>query len=245
MEPASESPLNLMLMKLIDKQHLDHPHMGRKSMTQWLNLQGHEVNIKRVRRLMNLMDLVAIYQRPRTTLRNQEHSVYPYLLRGMIIDRVNQVWSTDITYIPMEQGFMYLTAVIDWHSRHVLSWRLSNSLDNAFCIDAVEDALASSGQQPEIFNTDQGVQFTSHSFIAILKSHDIQISMDGKGRAIDNVFIERFWRSLKYEDIYLKAYETTADLYQGLAQYVEFYSTQRPHQSLGGKTPKSVYEQAA
>lgn len=140
---------------------------------------------------------------------------------------------------------MYLAAVIDWRSRHVLSWRLSNSLDNTFCIDALEDALATSGQQPEIFNTDQGVQFTSHSFIDVLKSHNIQISMDGKGRAIDNVFIERFWRSLKYEDIYLKAYETTADLYQGLTQYVEFYSTQRPHQSLDGKTPKSVYEQAA
>ena len=214
-------------------------------MTQWLNLQGHDVNIKRVRRLMNLMDLVAIYQRPRTTVRNKEHSVYPYLLRGIAIKRVNQVWSTDITYIPMERGFMYLTAVIDWRSRHVLSWRLSNSLDNSFCIEAVEDALATSGQQPEIFNTDQGVQFTSHNFIGVLESRDIKISMDGKGRAIDNVFIERLWRSLKYEDIYLKAYETTADLYTGLERYFEYYSTIRPHQSLDGKTPKSVYEQAA
>jgi putative transposase len=245
MEPASESPINLLLMKLIDQQHLEHPHMGRQSMTQWLSLQGHSVNIKRVRRLMNLMDLVAIYQRPRTTLRNPEHSVYPYLLRGVKIERVNQVWSTDITYIPMEQGFMYLTAVIDWCSRHVLSWRLSNTLESSFCIDAVEDALETSGHQPEIFNTDQGVQFTSHRFLAVLQSRDIQVSMDGRGRAIDNVFIERFWRSLKYEDIYLKAYETTADLFKGLERYMEFYSTQRPHQSLGGKTPKSVYEQAA
>jgi putative transposase len=245
MEPASESPENLKLMRLIDEQHLEHPHMGRKSMTQWLRLQGYDVNIKRVRRLMNLMDLAAIYPRPRTTLRNQEHSVYPYLLRGVSIDRVDQVWSTDITYIPLEQGFMYLTAVLDWHSRYVLSWRLSNTLDNSFCIEALEEALESSGRQPEIFNTDQGVQFTSHAFIAVLKSRDIKVSMDGKGRAIDNVFIERFWRSLKYEDIYLKAYETTTDLYQGLTRYIDFYSTQRPHQSLGGKTPKSIYEQAA
>jgi len=245
MEPASESPENLMLMRLIDEQHLEHPHMGRKSMTQWLKLQGYDVNIKRVRRLMNLMDLAAIYPRPMTTLRNQEHSVYPYLLRGVSIDRVDQVWSTDITYVPLEQGFMYLTAVLDWHSRHILSWRLSNTLENSFCIEALEEAFESSGRQPEIFNTDQGVQFTSHGFIAVLKSREIKVSMDGKGRAIDNVFIERFWRSLKYEDIYLKAYETSTDLYQGLARYIDFYSTQRPHQSLGGKTPKSIYEQAA
>ena len=245
MEPARESSKNLELMRIIDEQHLEHPHMGRLGMTQWLNLQGHRVNIKRVRRLMDKMDLAAIYPRPRTTLRNQEHSVYPYLLRGVTIERVHQVWSTDITYIPMEQGFMYLTAVIDWYSRHVLSWRLSNSLEGSFCIDALKDALANSACVPEIFNTDQGVQFTSHRFIAVLKNHHIQISMDGKGRAIDNVFIERFWRSLKYEDIYLKAYETVADLYRGLAHYVDFYSNERPHQSLGRQTPGSVYHQAA
>ena len=245
MEPARESPTNLMLMRLIDEQHLEHPHMGRKCMTQWLQLKGHDVNIKRVRRLMNLMNLDAIYPRPRTTLRNLEHEVYPYLLRGVKIERVNQVWSTDITYIPMEQGFMYLTAVIDWCSRHVLSWRLSNTLDSSFCIDAVEDALSTSKHQPEIFNTDQGVQYTSRRFIEVLQSRSIKISMDGKGRAIDNVFIERLWRSLKYEDIYLKAYETAADLYAGLTSYFEYYSTQRPHQSLDGNTPKSVYEQAA
>ncbi len=219
--------------------------MGRKSMTQWLNLQGYSVNIKRVRRLMNKMRLDAIFPRPRTTLRNDEHSVYPYLLRDVKIERVNQVWSTDITYIPMETGFMYLTAVIDWRSRHILSWRLSNTLDNTFCIEALEDALTCTATEPEIFNTDQGVQFTSHNFLSVLTSRQIQVSMDGKGRAIDNVTIERFWRSLKYENIYLKAYETAADLYEGVARYIDFYSTQRPHQSLGGQTPKSVYEQAA
>lgn len=245
MEPASESPQNLMLMRLIDEQHLEHPHMGRKSMTQWLQLKGHNVNIKRVRRLMDLMNLLAIYPRPRTTLRNPEHEVYPYLLRGVTIERVNQVWSTDITYIPMERGFMYLTAVIDWYSRHVLSWRLSNTLDSSFCVEAVEDALSTSKHQPEIFNTDQGVQFTSRRFIEVLQSRAIKISMDGKGRAIDNVFIERLWRSLKYEDIYLKAYETATDLYSGLTTYFEYYSTERPHQSLDGNTPQSVYEQAA
>jgi len=243
--PAQESPENLALMRLIDEQHLEYPHMGRKSMTQWLHLQGYKVNIKRVSRLMNLMDLEAIYPRPSTTQRNPEHSVYPYLLRGTKIDRVDQVWSTDITYIPMQHGFMYLAAVIDWYSRHVLSWRLSNTLDSSFCIEAVEDAFITSGHQPEIFNTDQGSQFTSSSFINVLQSRCIRISMDGKGRAIDNVYIERLWRSLKYENIYLKAYETVADLYQGLASYFENYSTRRPHQSLDGKTPKSVYEQAA
>jgi putative transposase len=232
-------------MRLIDEHHLEHPYVGRKGMTQWLHLQGHQVNIKRVRRLMDLMNLDTIFQRPRTTLRNKSHAVYPYLLRGVAITKVNQVWSTDITYIPMSKGFMYLSAVIDWFSRHVLSWRLSNTLDSSFCVEALEDAFEESNTQPEVFNTDQGVQFTSHNFIKALESKAIQISMDGKGRAIDNVLIERLWRSLKYEDIYLKAYETSADLYHGLTRYFEYYSTQRPHQSLNGKTPKSVYETAA
>jgi putative transposase len=244
LEPARESPDNLQLMRLIDEQHLEHPHVGRKGMTLWLNLQGYNVNIKRVRRLMNLMDLDAIYPRPRTTIRDQAHAVFPYLLRGVTINRINQVWSSDITYIPIESGYMYLTAVIDWYSRHVLSWCLSNSLDSSFCIEALEDALATSGCQPEIFNTDQGVQFTSRNFVGVLKSRGIAISMDGKGRAIDNVYIERLWRSLKYEDIYLKAYETVADLFKGLTRYIEYYSRRRPHQSLGGKTPHSVYKQA-
>lgn len=241
LEPADESPENLRLMRLIDEQHLQHPHMGRLSMTQWLNLQGHSVNIKRVRRLMKLMDLQAIYPQPRTTQRNPEHKVYPYLLRGVAIVRVNQVWSTDITYIPMESGFMYLVAVIDWFSRHILSWRLSNSLEGSFCQEALIEACESAPAQPEIFNTDQGSQFTSFAFTSLLEERGIALSMDGKGRAIDNVFIERFWRSLKYEEIYLKAYETVAELRSSLTKYIEFYSNDRPHQSLDGRTPKSVY----
>lgn len=245
LEPVSESAENLRLMKLIDQQSLERPHMGRLSMTQWLNNLGHRVNIKRVRRLMKLMDIVAIYPRPRTTLRDKQHKVYPYLLRGVKIEHVNHVWSTDITYIPMEQGFMYLVAVIDWYSRHILSWRVSNSLEGSFCIEALEEAMATASACPKIFNTDQGVQFTSHAFTSVLKDSGIQISMDGIGRAIDNVFIERFWRSLKYEDIYLKGYATVADLIKGIAEYLEFYSNQRPHQSLNGQTPRRVYEQAA
>ncbi|TWU31309.1 IS3 family transposase [Novipirellula artificiosorum] len=244
-EPAQESPENLRLMRMIDEQHLEHPHMGRLSMTQWLNLQGYHVNIKRVRRLMDLMDLTAIYPKPRMTIPNKEHVIYPYLLRGIQIERPDQVWSTDITYLPMYRGFMYLVAVIDWYSRHVLSWRVSNSLENSFCIDALEEAFATTQRQPEIFNTDQGAQFTSQSFTSILKSKEIQISMDGKGRALDNVFIERLWRSLKYEAIYLKEDETVADLINSVKGYFEFYSLQRPHQALGGQTPMSVYGQAA
>lgn len=237
--------MNLELMRLIDQHHLKHPHTGRLGMTQWLNRQGHHVNIKRVRRLMNLMDLTAIYPEPRTTIRNQEHTVYPYLLRNLEIQRVNQVWATDITYLPMERGFMYLVAVLDWFSRYVISWRLSNSLENSFCIEALEEALETSPQLPEIFNSDQGSQFTSNAFTSILTNHGVAISMDGKGRAIDNVIVERFWRTLKYEEIYLKEYETVADLRSSLTSYLDFYQTERPHQSLGGKTPQSIYIQAA
>ncbi len=245
LEPAGESLENLKLMRIIDKQHLKRPHMGRLSMTQWLNNKGQHVNIKRVRRLMDLMDLTAIYQAPRTTVRNKEHTIYPYLLRDVKIERPNHVWSTDITYIPMEEGFMYLVAVLDWYSRHVLSWRVSNTLEGSFCIEALEEALETSTERPEIFNTDQGSQFTSNAFTSVLKQHQIEISMDGKGRALDNVFVERLWRSLKYEEIYLKEYATVADLINGLTEYFLFYSTERPHQSLGGRTPQSVYKQAA
>lgn len=244
-EPASETLENLKLMRLIDEQHLKRPHMGRLSMTQWLNQKGYHVNIKRVRRLMNLMGLTAIYPQPKTTLRNQEHTVYPYLLRGLEIERPNQVWATDITYLPMERGFMYLVAIVDWYSRYVISWRLSNSLESSFCVEALEEALSTTPLRPEIFNSDQGSQFTSNSYTAILKSHGVAISMDGKGRAIDNVIVERFWRSLKYEEIYLKEYETVADLRSSLASYLDFYHTERPHQSLNGRTPHSVYQQAA
>ncbi len=194
---------------------------------------------------MDLMDLTAIYQAPRTTVRNKEHTIYPYLLRDVKIERPNHVWSTDITYIPMEEGFMYLIAVLDWYSRHVLSWRVSNTLEGSFCIEALEEALETSTERPEIFNTDQGSQFTSNAFTSVLKQHQIEISMDGKGRALDNVFVERLWRSLKYEEIYLKEYATVADLINGLTEYFLFYSTERPHQSLGGRTPQSVYKQAA
>lgn len=232
-------------MRIIDEQHLKRPHMGRLSMTQWLTNQGHQVNIKRVRRLMDLMGLTAIYPRPRTTVQNKEHTIYPYLLRDVEVAHPNHVWSTDITYIPMEKGYMYLVAVMDWYSRHVLSWRVSNSLEGSFCIEALEDALETSSERPEIFNTDQGAQFTSHAFTRILKQHGIQISMDGKGRALDNVFVERLWRSLKYEEIYLKEYVTVADLISGLTEYFLFYSNERPHQSLDGRTPRSVYQQAA
>jgi len=244
LEPLGESLKNLQLMRIIDEQHLKRPHMGQLSMTQWLNNEGHHVNIKRIRRLMKLMGLVAIYQEPRTTLRNKEHTVYPYLLRNVKIEYPNQVWSIDITYIPMAHGFMYLVAIIDWFSRHVLSWQVSNSLETSFCIEALESAFEATQQQPEIFNTDQGVQFTSHAFTSVLKAKEIQISMDGVGRAIDNVLIERLWRSLKYEDIYLKGYESVADLLTGLKEYFEFYSTERPHQSLNGRTPLSIYQQA-
>ena len=244
-EPAQESPENLELMRLIDQHHLQHPHTGKLAMTQWLQLQGHHVNIKRIRRLMNLMGITALYPRPRTTLRNPDHKIYPYLLRGTKIDRVNQVWSTDITYIPMQRGFMYLAAVIDWHSRHVLAWEISNSLESTFCVEVLERALDSGSGLPEIFNTDQGSQFTSNPFLSVLREKEIKISMDGKGRAIDNLIIERFWRSLKYEDIYLKDYATVSDLYRGLDDYVHFYCTERPHQSLNGQTPASVYKQAA
>lgn len=243
-EPAGESPENLALMRIMDEQHLKHPHFGRRQMTDWLRLQGHQVNAKRVRRLMRLMGLEAVFPRSRTTRRDKQHRVYPYLLRDVEVVRADQVWSSDITYIPLSAGFMYLVAVIDWYSRHVLSWRLSNTLEGTFCVEALEEALSLFGS-PEIFNTDQGSQFTSASFTTLLRDHGIQISMDGRGRALDNVFIERLWRSVKYEDIYLKDYESVADLISGLSEYFDFYSHSRPHQSLGGQTPWSVYQSAA
>lgn len=242
-EPAGESEENLRLMRIMDEQHLKRPTFGRRQMTMWLCNQGHEVNEKRVRRLMKLMGLEAIYCRPRTTQRNKQHKVYPYLLRDVEITRPNQVWSTDITYIPMEHGFMYLSAVIDWYSRHVLSWQVSNTLEGTFCIESLEEALSLG--RPEIFNTDQGSQFTSATYTALLESNGIRISMVGRGRALDNVFIERLWRTVKYEEIYLKDYATVDDLISGLSEFFRFYSRERPHQSLNGRTPWSVYETAA
>ena len=241
-EPAAETPLNLTLMGLIDREYTEHPFYGRRKMTLYLCGQGYDVNPKRVRRLMKKMGVEAIYPKPRTTVVDREHRVYPYLLRGVEITRPNQVWSTDITYIPMKNGFMYLTAVIDWYSRYVLSWQLSNTLDTHFCIDALQQALQAG--QPDIFNTDQGSQFTSLAFTSVLEAAEIRISMDGKGRALDNIFVERLWRSVKYEDIYLNHYATVPALYTGLHTYFHFYNQERPHQSLENRTPAAVYQAA-
>ena len=238
-KPATESPLNLELMRWIDEQYLKTPFYGRIRMTLEAQKAGYAVNPKRIRRLMQVMGVQAIYPKPRTTIVNPEHRIYPYLLRGVKIERPNQVWSTDITYVPMTHGFMFLTAVIDWYSRYVLAWQLSNTLDGHFCRVALHQALAVA--KPEIFNTDQGSQFTADAFTSILRSEEIRISMDGRGRALDNIFIERFWRTLKYEDIYIKAYDTVPRLMGGLGAYFPFYNHERPHQSLGYRTPAEVY----
>ena len=243
-EPAVESSQNLRLMRLIDEQYLKTPFFGSRRMTAVLTRQGEEVNRKRVQRLMALMGLEAIHPGPRTTTRNPDHKVYPYLLRDVVIERRDQVWSTDITYIPMSEGFMYLTAVIDWHSRFVLSWRLSNTLDGGFCLEALEAALALRGGRPEIFNTDQGVQFTARSFTGRLEEAGIAVSMDGRGRALDNVFVERLWRSLKYEEVYLKSYREASELRTCLNSWFTFYNHERPHQSLAYRTPAEVYSGA-
>ena len=241
-QPATETPLNLTLMALIDREYTAHPFYGRRKMTIYLRGRGYDVNSKRVRRLMRKMGLEAIYPKPRTTVVDREHRIYPYLLRGVEITHPNQVWSTDITYIPMQNGFMYLTAVIDWYSRYVLSWQLSNTLDTHFCIDALQQALQAG--RPDVFNTDQGSQFTSLAFTSLLEAAGIRISMDGKGRALDNIFVERLWRSVKYEDIYLNHYATVPALYTGLSTYFRFYNLERPHQSLENRTPTAVYQAA-
>lgn len=237
--PAEESEEDLVLMRLIDEQYLRTPFYGSRKMAKWLMTQQRVVNRKRVQRLMRLMGIEALYPKPRTTLAGKGHKVYPYLLRDVAVTRADQVWSTDITYIPLKRGFMYLVAVLDWYSRFVLSWRLSNTLETSFCLEALDESLA--GGRPEIFNTDQGVQFTSTAFTSRLESNGVAISMDGRGRALDNVFIERLWRSLKYEDIYLKEYATVDDLYEGLASYLAFYNGERLHQALDYRTPREVY----
>jgi putative transposase len=238
-EPAQESALNLELMRVIDEQYLKTPFYGWPRMLTCLQRQGYAVNHKRVRRLMQKMGLQAIYPKPKTTVANSQHKVYPYLLRDLEITNVNQVWSADITYIPMARGFMYLVAVIDWYSRYVLAWQLSNTLDGGFCLDALQQALLRG--KPAIFNTDQGVQFTASEFTGCLAQAEIQISMDGKGRALDNIFIERLWRSVKYEDIYLKDYVTVPALVRGLDSYFQLYNDDRPHQSLAYRTPAEVH----
>ncbi len=226
-------------MKLIDRQYLATPFYGARKIAAWLSIQGHLVNRKRVRRLMHLMGLKAIYRRPRSSKPGPGHKIYPYLLGGMKITRPNQVWAADITYIPMARGFLYLVVIIDWYSRYVLSWRLSNSLEAGFCIEALEEALKKG--RPEIFNTDQGAQFTGEAFTGILKEHGVKISMDGKGSYNDNLFVERLWRTVKYEEVYLRAYQDAKEARIGLGNYFYFYNTERPHQALGYRTPAEVF----
>lgn len=238
-EPGGEVAEDLRLMRLIDEQYTARPFYGSRRMTVRLNEQGEEVNRKRVQRLMRVMGLEAIYPKPRLSLAGKGHRIYPYLLRGVTVERRDQVWSTDITYVPMSSGFMYLAAVIDWYSRYVIAWRLSNTLDGSFCLEMLEEALR--GGRPEIFNTDQGVQFTAAAFTGRLESAGVAVSMDGRGRALDNVFVERLWRSVKYEDIYIQGYDTVPGLHHGLARYFAFYNDERPHQSLGYRTPAAVY----
>ena len=237
MEEAEE---DLKLMRLMDELHLRWPCYGSRRLTWCLQEAGYAVNRKRVRRLMRRMGLEAIYPRPRTSQPHPEHRIYPYLLRDLVVSRPDQVWSVDITYVPMRHGFMYLVAILDWHSRYVLAWRLSNTLDSDFCVEVLKAALRRG--RPEIFNTDQGSQFTSRAFTGVLESHEIAISMDGRGRALDNVFIERLWWSVKYEDVYVWRYETVPELESGLRRYFEHYNHRRPHQALDNRTPWEVYQ---
>ena len=230
-QPKGISEEDLALMNLIDRQYLVTPFYGARKIAAWLKSQDHRVNRKRVRRLMRIMSLKAIYRRPRTSKPASGHKIYPYLLGGMEITRPNQVWAADITYVPMARGFLYLVAIIDWYSRYVLSWRLSNTLDTGFCVEALEEAFKKG--KPDIFNTDQGSQFTSEAFTGLLQQHGVKISMDGKGSYNDNLFIERLWRSVKYEEVYLKAYQDGRDARIGLGNYFRFYNTERPHQALG------------
>ena len=242
--PKPVSDEELELMALIDRCHLQHPFYGSRRIRDWLEDRGYQVSRKKIQRMMRTMGLVAQYPKRNLSLANQAHKVYPYLLRGLVIDRPNQVWATDVTYIPMARGFVYLVAIMDWHSRKVLSWRVSNTLDASFCVDALEEALETYGA-PEIFNTDQGCQFTSEEFTGVLKREGIRISMDGKGRWIDNVFVERLWRSVKYEEVYLRAYDDIGTARASLGRYFAFYNTERRHQSLGRRTPDSVYHEPA
>lgn len=239
-QATEETTTNLRLMRLLDEEYTRHPFYGSRRLTKWLNLQGEEANRKRVQRLMRLMGLEAIYPKPRLSVGDPSHRVYPYLLRGVAIERVNQVWSADITYVPMPKGFMYLAATIDWYSRYVVSWRLSNTLDGLFCQEMLDEALGRG--QPEIFNTDQGVQFTALAFTERLKQAGVLISMDGRGRCLDNVFVERLWRTVKYENIYLQGYATVIELERGLGSYLRFYNEERLHQSLDYQPPLSVYQ---
>ncbi len=239
-ESKGESALNLQLMRLIDEQHLKTPYYGSRQMTRHLRRNGFSLSRKRVQRLMRFVGIRAVYQAPKTSISNPQHKIYPYLLKDLDINRPNQVWSTDITYIPVKRGFLYLVAIMDWHSRKVLSWRLSNTMDSDFCVDALKEALLVYGK-PEIFNTDQGSQFTSVAFTSVLQENGIKISMDGKGRWVDNVFIERLWRSLKYECVYLQSFENGKEARTAISEWLQHYNVSRPHSTFNGQTPSEVY----
>ncbi len=237
--PAPEPAEDLRLMRRIDEQYTARPFYGSRRMTAWLVQQGEAVNRKRVQRLMRVMGLEALYPKPKLSAAGPGHRIYPYLLRGVAVERPDQVWSADITYVPLPSGFMYLAATIDWYSRYVLAWRLSNTLDGSFCQEMLDEAL--SRGRPEVFNTDQGVQFTAEAWTDRLEAAGVKVSMDGRGRCLDNVFVERLWRSVKYEDVYLRGYEGVPALRQGLSRYFAFYNDERLHQSLGYQTPATVY----
>ncbi|WP_254695136.1 IS3 family transposase [Leisingera sp. NJS201] len=239
-QPKGETALNLMLMRRIDEQFLETPFFGVRQMTWHLRNEGHLVNEKRIRRLMRVMGLMPIYQKPNTSKAAKGHKTYPYLLRGLRVGRPNQVWAADITYLPMRKGFLYLVAIIDWHTRKVLAWRISNTLEADFCVEALNEAIHKFGP-PEIMNTDQGSQFTSFAWTDRLRRSGVRISMDGKGRFLDNIFVERLWRSLKYECVYLHAWKTGSEAKAGVGRWIEFYNRKRPHSALGGKPPAVVY----
>ena len=239
-EPVGESAENLLLMRLLDEQYTRTPFYGSRRMTEWLATQSHVVNRKRVSRLMELLGIEAVYPKPKLSQPGEGHRIYPYLLRNVTVEPVNQVWSTDITYIRMAQGFLYLVAVMDWFSRYVLSWSLSLTMEVDFCIEALQRALRRG--QPEIFNSDQGSQFTSEKFTGVMAERQVAISMDGRGRCMDNIFVERLWRSLKYEEVYLKDYASVAEARAGIDRYFQFYNHQRLHQSLDYRTPAGVYQ---
>ena len=238
--PKGETALNLALMRQIDEQFLETPFFGVRQMTWHLRNEGHLVNEKRIRRLMRLMGLMPIYQKPNTSKAAKGHKTYPYLLRGLRVDRPNQVWAADITYLPMQRGFLYLVAIMDWHTRKVLAWRISNTLEADFCVEALDEAIARFGP-PEIMNTDQGSQFTSIAWTGRLRQSSVRTSMDGKGRFLDNICVERLWRSLKYECVYLHAWETGSEARAGVRKWMDFYNRKRPHSALGGKPPATVY----
>jgi putative transposase len=238
--PVAENGATLALMAVIDQVFMDCPWYGSRQMARHLQRMGHSVGRRRARRLMTKMGLAAIYQRPRTSDPHPEHRIYPYFLRDLAIVRPNQVWCADVTYLPMRRGFLYLVAIMDWATRKVLAWRISNTMDAGFCVEALQDAMARYGK-PEIFNTDQGSQFTSHAFTSVLREAEVRISMDGRGRWMDNVFIERLWRSVKYECVYLHAFETGSELRAGLARWFTYYNHHRPHSALAGRTPAEAY----